>query len=769
MSDQGESPDADRMRSSVGKPARDLIGRIDELRARAEALVGKPEALREQARQQLAVLTRRQIGSELENLPVTALQEVMGKRVTTLERAGYRTIGRLAGVSSAELVALPGIGPKTAEKITEAVRAVVADVAKSARFRFQPDRPDNEQRDLLATLTAIRRADQAATQLIGPVRELTGITQQWLVAAAPARRRLSMWFSGRDKKQAALLALSRLETIDRHPRTAWLAGELTRHEQSVALTGYTDERLWNEYAADAAAVNATLSTVSGVEVEVEAAQGFIPEELRQRITAVPLDLSLIKSTLRGYQVFGAQYLIHQERSILGDEMGLGKTIQALAAAAHLAARGQQRFLVVCPASVQMNWLNEISKHTRLEAHNLHGAQRECAARRWLRDGGVAVTTFGTLGSLEILKGHDQALLIVDEAHYVKNPKARRTQVVAEAVAAAQRVVFLTGTPMENRVDEFRNLVEHLRPGTVKGLTAIDVVAGAKQFRRAVAPVYLRRNQEDVLTELPDKIEIDDWVLPSQADQTAYVAAVRSGNLMKMRQAAFEAEDSAKLERIGEIIEEAGEDGRKVIVFSYFLGVLDRIQQTCPTAGSIRGAVRPAERQRLVDEFTAARGHAVLLCQIEAGGVGLNMQAASVVILAEPHWKPSAEEQAIARAHRMGQIRTVQVHRVLAKDSVDERIREVQEHKRLLFDEYARKSDAKNLDRRAIDPLHQPSRIQDDLPPRRQDEPRPRALDDENLPTEQRIVLAEQHRLGLRPTDAERTSGREADRSPAAEN
>lgn len=736
------------MRSSVGKPARDLIRRIDELRTRAEALVGKPEALREQAREQLAVLTRRQIGSELENLPVTALQEVMGKRVSTLEQAGYRTIGRLAGVSTAELVALPGIGPKTAEKITEAVRAVVADVAKSARFRFQPDRPDDEQRNLLATLTAIRRADRAATQLIGPVRELTGITHEWLAAAAPARRRLSMWFSGRDKKQAALLALSRLETIDKHPRTGWLAGEITRHEQAVALTGYTDEQLWREYADDAAAVNATLSTVGGVEVEVEAAQGFIPEELRQRITAIPLDLSLIKSTLRGYQVFGAQYLIHQERSILGDEMGLGKTIQALAAAAHLAARGQQRFLVVCPASVQMNWLNEISKHTRLEAHNLHGAHREGAARRWLRDGGVAVTTFGTLGSLEVLKGHDQALLIVDEAHYVKNPKARRTQVVAAAVAAAQRVVFLTGTPMENRVEEFRNLVEQLQPATARGLKATNAVAGAKQFRRAVAPVYLRRNQEDVLTELPDKIEIDDWVLPSPADQTAYVAAVRSGNLMKMRQAAFEAQDSAKLERIGEIIEEAREDGRKVIVFSFFLGVLDRIQQTiCPAAGSIRGAVRPAERQRLVDEFTAARDHAVLLCQIEAGGVGLNMQAASVVILAEPHWKPSAEEQAIARAHRMGQIRTVQVHRVLAKDSVDERIREVQEHKRLLFDEYARKSDAKDLDRRAVDPLQQPSRIQDEVP-RPQDKPRPRALDDENLPTEQRIVLAEQHRLGI---------------------
>jgi SNF2 family DNA or RNA helicase len=730
VSDQGESPDLDldRVRSSVGKPARRLIERIAALQARAEELVERPSLLRAQAQDQLRSLTRRQVQSELDGLPVSSLQEVVGARfVGVLEEARYATIGRLVGVSDEELVALPGIGPKSASKISAAVRTVLEDVARSSRFRFEPDRADGQQKELLATLAAVRRADAAAAELIGPAREMASTARSLLDAAGPARGRLRLWFAGRSRRQAALEALSRLEVIDEHPRTTWLERELARHAAVVA----DDNGLWDEYAADAASYNAILSTVGEVEVAGEAAQGFIPEELRQRITAVPLDTSLIKSTLRGYQVFGAQYLIHQERSILGDEMGLGKTIQALAAAAHLAARGQQRFLVVCPASVQMNWLNEISKHTKLDAHNLHGAHREGAARRWLRDGGVAVTTFGTLGSLDVIDGHDVALLIVDEAHYVKNPKAGRSQVVGDAAETAMRVVFLTGTPMENRVEEFRNLVEYLQPATAKGLKATDAVAGAKRFRRAVAPVYLRRNQEDVLTELPDKIEIDDWVLPSPNDQKAYVAAVRSGNLMAMRQAAFEAADSAKLERIAEIVEEAREDGRKVIVFSFFLGVLDRIQQTiCPAAGSIRGAVRPAERQRLIDEFTAADGHAVLLSQIDAGGVGLNVQAASVVVLAEPQWKPSTEDQAIARAHRMGQIRTVQVHRLLAKDSVDERIREVQENKRLLFDEYARQSDAKDLDPRAIDTLNH--------------------LTDSTRPLQDRVVQAEQHRLGITP-------------------
>ncbi|MGC4937339.1 DEAD/DEAH box helicase [Kribbella sp. DT2] len=722
-----ESPDVDRVRSSVGKPARRLIGRVSALQARAEELVERPAVLREQAREQLRSLTRRQVQSELDGLPVSSLQEVVGARfVGVLEEARYATIGRLVGVSDEELVALPGIGPKTASRISAAVRTVVSDVSGSSRFRFEPDRADGQQGELLATLAAVRRADAAAAELLGPAREMAGTAKALLDAAAPARGRLRLWLTGRARKQAALDALSRLQVIDENPRTAWLEGELARHSEVVA-----EGDLWSEYAGDAASYNAILSTVGEVEVEGEAAQGFIPEELRQRITAVPLDTSLIKSTLRGYQVFGAQYLIHQERSILGDEMGLGKTIQALAAAAHLAARGQQRFLVVCPASVQMNWLNEIAKHTRLQAHNLHGAGRDGVAQRWLRDGGVAVTTFGTLGSLETVVGSEVALLIVDEAHYVKNPKARRSKVVVTAVDTAQRVVFLTGTPMENRVEEFRTLVRYLQPATAKGLKATDAVAGAKQFRRAVAPVYLRRNQEDVLTELPEKIEIDDWVLLSPADQRTYVAAVRSGNLMRIRQAAFELATSAKLERIAEIVEEAREDHRKVIIFSFFLNVLDRIQSDItPTAGSIRGAVPPAERQRLIDVFTTTPGHAVLLSQIEAGGVGLNVQAASVVILTEPQWKPSTEDQAIARAHRMGQIRTVQVHRLLAKDSVDERIREVQDNKRLLFDEYARKSDAKNLDPRAVDTLNH--------------------LTDESRPLQDRVVQAEQHRLGITP-------------------
>ena len=484
-------------------------------------------------------------------------------------------------------------------------------------------------------------------------------------------------------------------------------------------------------------MNAVLSTVGTRRRadEGEAARGFIPEELHQQITAVPLDTSLLTATLRGYQVFGAQYAIHQERSILGDEMGLGKTVQALAVLAHLAARGQRRFLVVCPASVQINWLNETAKHSRLTAHSLHGSERDRAARRWLRDGGVAVTTFGTLARLPAdVRTADVAMLIVDEAHFVKNPAA--AQVAGRGTGGARRPAGPVpdrnadgepggGVPQPGRATSSRRSLERV--------DASDALAGARAFRRAVAPVYLRRNQEDVLTELPEKIEVEDWVRLSAADEQAYTDAVGARNLMQMRQAAYLSSDSAKLGRLCEICEEAAEDGLKVVVFSFFLGVLETVGRALgPTVvGTVNGSVPPAVRQQLVDEFTRRSGHAVLLGQIEAGGVGINMQAASVVILTEPQWKPSTEQQAVARAHRMGQVRTVQVHRLLAKDSVDERMREVQENKTLLFDAFARRSEAKEADRRAVDKA----------------EHRPAVLDDDGVPLTRRIILAEQYRLG----------------------
>ncbi|MFJ4102259.1 DEAD/DEAH box helicase [Amycolatopsis japonica] len=727
-------------RADVGTAARATIERIHAFARRATALLDASDRLRERAHRQVGILADQEAHNALRARPITDLRNLTGKgaRLGALADAGYRTVADVLGTNPYQLQAVPGIGPQTAQQVSIAASRLADEIRRETRVRFDPDRQEPGQTELLGILAATRRADHARAELQDPVRRFVDQTAPLTVQAEPTTSRASMFFRGKAKKVAALTALAELSAILADPRVVALQQTVERQERAVDPTSYTQSRLWQEYANEAAGFNALLSIVvgQGDADDTEASQGFLPEELRQKITAVPLDTSLLKATLRGYQVFGAQYAIHQERSILGDEMGLGKTIQALAAMTHMAAKGQSRFLVVCPASVQINWINEIAKHTELTAHSLHGSGRDTATQAWLKNGGVAVTTFTTLGRLDSVTESGIAMLAVDEAHYVKNPESQRSKFVADVVAKAQRVLFLSGTPMENRVEEFRNLVHYLRPRVARGLDVTDALAGAKRFRRAVSPVYLRRNQEDVLAELPDKIEVEDWVQLTRSDAAAYAAAVRDRKLMQMRQAAFQKTDSAKLERLTEIVDEAREDRLKVIVFSNFLNVLKAIHSRLgdSVVGPLTGSVSPTARQDLVDTFTKREGHAVLLSQIEAGGVGLNVQAASVVIIAEPQWKPSIEEQAIARAYRMGQIRKVQVHRLLAKGSVDERMREIQEHKSLLFAEFARKSDAKEADSRAVDTS----------------EHRPPVLDDEAVPVQQRIIIAEQHRLGITP-------------------
>jgi SNF2 family DNA or RNA helicase len=312
------------------------------------------------------------------------------------------------------------------------------------------------------------------------------------------------------------------------------------------------------------------------------------------------------------------------------------------------------------------------------------------------------------------------MLVVDEAHYVKNPDTKRSRSVARWARHAERVLFLTGTPMENRVEEFQALVAHLQPDVGARVDGRTVVAGPAAFQTAVAPVYIRRNQSDVLDELPDLIPSLDWVDPTAADLESYRRAVGSDNFMAMRRAAYlsvgsggprtarDIERSAKLARLADIVEESSEEGLKVIVFSYFRDVLAIVRQACelvlPGAvyGPLTGSTAPAERQHLIEALGEHEGGAVLVAQIEAGGVGLNIQSASVVVLCEPQWKPSTEAQAIARSHRMGQIRRVRVHRLLLEDSVDQRMLAVLAGKQQLIERFVNGSAIKDATPDAID-------------------------------------------------------------------
>ncbi|WP_426513028.1 helicase-related protein [Dactylosporangium sp. McL0621] len=223
----------------------------------------------------------------------------------------------------------------------------------------------------------------------------------------------------------------------------------------------------------------------------------------------------------------------------------------------------------------------------------------------------------------------------------------------------------------------------------------------------MAEVYLRRTQEDDLKELPERLDVDDWVELGTAERQRYLQAVRQRQFADMRRAAYligTDEPTAKLERIKQIVDESAANGWKVVVFSYFREVLDRVHATlaASTRFHLTGSTPTSRRQQIITAFQQHAGPAVLIGQIEAAGIGLNLQAASVVVVTEPQLKPSTEDQAIMRSYRMGQPRMVRVHRLLAKDSVDERILQLLKTKRSLFYAYAHESEAKHTDAAAVD-------------------------------------------------------------------
>ncbi len=462
--------------------------------------------------------------------------------------------------------------------------------------------------------------------------------------------------------------------------------------QAASLSARRGGDPWDDFLARPADYFSLLAELGLVVEDEGKVHGDLPVEIVEAIRDQELKTEHLRASLRGYQAFAARFALVQGKVIIGDEMGLGKTIEALAVFAHLRARGHHHFLVVCPASVVTNWVREIASKSSLHPHRLHGPGRDWAAKSWARGGGVAVTTFDSLGWLDYLTDQPEiAGLVVDEAHYIKNPDALRTQRTLSLIDVCAKVMLLTGTPLENRVEEFRNLASYLRPDLVVAATDF----APKRFRRQIAPAYLRRNQEDVLAELPELVQVEEWLPLSGSDRAWYREAVEAGNFMGMRQAAFRSgRDSEKVSRLREIIEEASASGRRVIVFSYFREVLSVLSDLIGGAvfGPITGSVPAAARQGIVDAFSAAAGGAVLLAQIVAGGQGLNIQSASVVVICEPQIKPTLEAQAIARAHRMGQVRSVQVHRLLSEEGVDARLCEILQEKRRLFDEFARDSE-----------------------------------------------------------------------------
>ncbi|UPZ29169.1 DEAD/DEAH box helicase [Streptomyces sp. LRE541] len=702
---------------AVGRKAREVVARGERLGGLARNVLADHARALDQVRAALAPLLAELVAQELEGIPVSRLKDVTEGRLRlgALESAGFGSVRPVFEASRYELRQIPGVGAQTADQALAAARQIARALEETVSVRIDIDHPEPRT---TALVIALRRIVEAGPDLRRAVDAAQGVRRQLaalLPAARPTGGRLRMALLGRAGRESALAAAGELRSLVADAVSKGVPMLLTQASTDLLRESSSDAEAWVDFELRSAEYYSQLAEIAGSAPDVEASEGFLPAEVADRVHAQGLDDTHRRVSLRGYQSFGARFALAQRRVVLGDEMGLGKTIQAIAVLAHLAADGHRHFLVVCPASVLINWTREIGSRSTLSAVPVHGPDRLDAYAEWRERGGVAVTTFDVLHTLPDPKKAEQhpldapAALVVDEAHYVKNPETRRSRAVARWTNRCERVLFLTGTPMENRVEEFRTLVRYLQPDLVPKIQGSDAVAGPHTFRRSVAPAYLRRNQQDVLTELPALVQVDEWEEFSAADEDAYREAVAAGNFMAMRRAAYvHAEKSAKLQRLRELVTEAAANELKVVVFSYFRDVLATVQRALGDGGGgvvlgpLAGGVPAVRRQQLVDEFADAAGHAVLLCQIEAGGIGLNLQAASVVILCEPQVKPTLEHQAVARAHRMGQVRSVQVHRLLATDSVDDRLLRILESKARLFDAYARRSDVAEASPDAVD-------------------------------------------------------------------
>ncbi len=612
-------------------------------------------------------------------------------RVSSLKKAGYTNYLKIYKLEDIyRLTKIKGISSSTAFKIRQIVYTDAKKLKETTIPRFDVDKKTSHANELLKALYENKNSQEiisSAKELKDKYHlEIKTLTEN----ANILTQKLKWFFTSKNTKENAINAYSRLQEIETEN---FLVDANYLIEQFLAVKNAKQKDIWNDFKQHSADYYATLEQLSGLNFKNITDKNGLSKSLVESINALEPDFSGLKCTLRGYQEFGTKYILHQGYVLLGDEMGLGKTVQAIASMVAIRNFGENRFLVVCPASVLINWCREIVHHSDLKVFKLHGDNRDNELQSWITFGGVAVTTYETLDKLDLTNVFNISLLVADEAHYVKNPKANRTINLNNACDKAERVLFMTGTALENTVDEMSYLISILNFQVAEEIVNLKHLTEANIFREKVSPVYLRRTREDVLQELPDLIENEEWCEMGEAEKQAYYNSTMTENFMAMRQVSWDIGDiskSSKANRLKEIYEEAKNDKRKVIVFSYFLNTINKVKQLLGDVcfGPINGSVLPQDRQKIIDEFTKAEDGSVLLAQIQAGGTGVNIQAASCVILCEPQLKPSTENQAISRTYRMGQTRNVQVFKLLCENSVDERITEILSNKEKIFENFA---------------------------------------------------------------------------------
>lgn len=635
---------------------------------------------------------------ELRKIPIDELnRNRRGIRIKALKDAGYQSIEDVFTATQYGLSSIRGLSEEGAREIKTEAAEMADRVRGTIKIRLSADRRTLGSDAVVRSAYALRTWNGLRSSFRRAASLVSAEVDQAESRLACATRHLSWLFASDEEVSQAAGAFRRL-TVFLDSAECQRAEDLLRSASMIKSGDFSTDEAWESFCGD------PVSFVNVLEEIVPDAVGSgdnlfgLPEDLAREIQDQDYFPDGLLCTLRRYQEWGVKYILHQEKALLGDEMGLGKTVQAIATMVSLRNVGEKRFIVICPASVLENWCREIARFSRLRVTKVHGRTCTSAFDEWKRVGGVAVTTYETAVKLALAQGERYGLAVVDEAHYIKNPDAARSVNVRRLLTGANRIVMMTGTAIENKVDEMLTLIGYLRPEIAASARPLAFMAGAQRFRDKIAPVYYRRKREDVLTELPELIESEEWCTLNSFERNAYEHTVLERNFMAMRRVSWnvnDLDDSSKAHRLLEIVEDACGEGRKVLVFTFFLKTAEAI---CGLMGDrcigfINGSVAPARRQEIVEAFESAPAGSVLVSQVQSGGTGMNIQSASVVVFCEPQLKPSIENQAISRAYRMGQTRSVLAYRLLCVNTVDERIMELLKKKQAIFDAFADKSSA----------------------------------------------------------------------------
>ncbi len=445
----------------------------------------------------------------------------------------------------------------------------------------------------------------------------------------------------------------------------------------------------------------------------------------------------LHATLRPYQESGFQWLNYLDEvkwgGILADDMGLGKTIQALTFIQHYKNKHDDKCLalVVCPTTLIYNWENEIRKFTPSMTYHIHHGPTRLKTAEELMKFDILITTYGTLRSdVQTLMKLDLDYVVLDESQAIKNPQSKVTK--AAQLLNTRNKLALSGTPMQNNTFDIYAQMNFLNPGMLGSVdffrnefaTPIDKFQDEERkdhLRKLIYPFILRRTKEQVAKELPEKIETVIFC-EMDAEQRHIYDAYRNSyrskilgviedqgmersqltilqGLMKLRQICDspailnEAEQypnhSVKLH---ELTREMSENisNHKVLIFSQFLGMLglirEKLQHMKVPFEYFDGSTSATERERAIQNFQTNDDCRVFLISLKAGGVGLNLTAADYVYIVDPWWNPAVEQQAIDRTHRIGQTKNIFAYRMICKDTVEEKILQLQERKKSLVKE-----------------------------------------------------------------------------------